>query len=152
MQYGNFRYATFGDLDGQYDTSSYGYTYNDEETGVAPRVGEVDVYKVNHHGSEHSSNEFFVKTLSPQVSVISCGEDNSYGHPDQITLNKLLPISQVYLTEKGNPSASYENAIISNGDVDIHVAVGGKTFTVTTATGGTQKFTSKGATAPVCTL
>ena len=36
------------------------FSYHDVETRVAPAVGDVDVYRVNHHGSAHSSNATFL--------------------------------------------------------------------------------------------
>ncbi len=38
------------------------------------------VLKIPHHGSAYSSSPLFLKAVSPQVSVVSVGE-NSYGHP-----------------------------------------------------------------------
>ena len=50
---------------------------------------EADVLKVGHHGSRSSSSQKFLKAVDPAYAVISCGEDNSYGHPHAETLNNL---------------------------------------------------------------
>lgn len=42
---------------------------------------EANVYKINHHGSAMAFSEDFLELVDPQYAVISCGEDNSYGHP-----------------------------------------------------------------------
>ena len=42
---------------------------------------DCDIYKVAHHGSNTSSSEALLETITPQYAVISCGADNSYGHP-----------------------------------------------------------------------
>lgn len=47
----------------------------------------ADVYKAGHHGSKYSTSKFFFKAVNPKYAVISCGEDNSYGHPHAETLN-----------------------------------------------------------------
>ena len=41
----------------------------------------VDALKVGHHGSSTSSGYRFVYETDPEYAIISCGADNSYGHP-----------------------------------------------------------------------
>ena len=48
-----------------------------------------DVLKVGHHGSKTSTSEKFIKWLKPKVGIISCGKNNSYGHPHQEVINIL---------------------------------------------------------------
>lgn len=49
----------------------------------------ADVYKVGHHGSKYSTSKDFFRAVRPDYAVISCAEDNSYGHPHAETLNTL---------------------------------------------------------------
>lgn len=48
-----------------------------------------DVLKFGHHGSSTSSTEEFLKAVSPEYGIISCGVDNKYGHPHKETLEKI---------------------------------------------------------------
>lgn len=47
------------------------------------------VLKVAHHGSLTSSQRSFLKQVLPVYSVVSVGEDNSYGHPKFQVLERL---------------------------------------------------------------
>lgn len=59
-----------------------------EELGKR-NLHDVDILKVAHHGSRNSSSEALLAQLTPQLSVISCGENNGYGHPHKETLERL---------------------------------------------------------------
>ncbi len=48
---------------------------------------DIDLIKVAHHGSSTSSSEEFIRATSPEIAVISCGFNNSYGHPHKEILN-----------------------------------------------------------------
>jgi len=50
---------------------------------------KADVLKVGHHGSSTSSGKAFIKAVSPQIAVISCGANNVYGFPKKTSLNTL---------------------------------------------------------------
>ncbi len=49
----------------------------------------VDVLKVGHHGSHNAASSAWMEAVNPQYAVISCGKDNSYGHPHEETLQLL---------------------------------------------------------------
>ena len=49
----------------------------------------VDYLKVGHHGSNTSTSEKFIAAIQPKEAIISCGIDNSYGHPHEETLEVL---------------------------------------------------------------
>jgi len=112
-----------GDLDGQFVASEFGYVYHDIELSVAAEVGDVDVLKVNHHGSDHSSNVTFVNQLDPEVSIISVGDDNTYGHPRQAVMDLVLATSDVYLTERGDPTIDIGDAVVA-GDIVVKISDG----------------------------
>lgn len=46
----------------------------------------ADVFSAGHHGSSTSNTPEFVQAVSPRFAVVSCGRDNSYGHPHKKTL------------------------------------------------------------------
>jgi len=69
-------------------------------TGDAERAEEADileagydlsatVLKVGHHGSDTSTTYPFLREIMPQYAVISCGANNSYGHPHDGPLSRL---------------------------------------------------------------
>lgn len=60
---------------------------------------DYDILKVAHHGSKYSTREDFLKLVKPEISIISCGKDNRYGHPHKELLDRLeLARSQVEIT------------------------------------------------------
>lgn len=61
----------------------------------------VDVLKVGHHGSDTSSSEDFLNRVTPEIAVISVGEDNKYDHPSLDILERLNNIgATVYRTDE----------------------------------------------------
>lgn len=46
------------------------------------------VLKAGHHGSSSSSCKAFLEAVSPRYAVISCGEDNAYGHPHKEVIER----------------------------------------------------------------
>jgi competence protein ComEC len=47
------------------------------------------VLKVAHHGSGHSTGDIFLDVVNPDIAVISVGEKNKYGHPDEDVVDRL---------------------------------------------------------------
>jgi len=142
IRFGDFTYVTAGDLDGDYAVSTFGYTYNDAETVMAKSnalAQGVDVLHANHHGSSHSTNQGLVNRLRPQASFISCGYDNSYGHPAQPVLDRLLASGDVFLPNICDPVREYGRSVIANGDVTL-TSASGRTFRIT---GRNHEYVSK---------
>ena len=50
---------------------------------------KADVLKVAHHGSRYSSSPEFLAAVRPEWAVISCGNGNAYGHPNENVLQAL---------------------------------------------------------------
>ncbi len=60
-----------------------------------------DVLKVPHHGSKYSSTSEFLNAISPEAAIISCGLNNSYGHPADETLERINDAgAEIYRTDK----------------------------------------------------
>ena len=51
---------------------------------------DSDVLKVGHHGSKTSTSENFLKYISPNISLISAGFKNKFGHPVPEIMERLL--------------------------------------------------------------
>jgi len=82
-----------------------------EEALLAAGLGQVDVLKVAHHGSAHSTSRHFLDATRPSIAVISCGADNRYGHPAPDTVARLKRAqAMVYRTD-----LSGHLRLISNG-------------------------------------
>lgn len=64
---------------------------------------DADILKVAHHGSKESSSIEFLKAVSPDYAVISCGV-NSFGHPTEEVINNLTSVgAEIFRTDlKGN--------------------------------------------------
>ncbi|MDD5750813.1 MAG: ComEC/Rec2 family competence protein [Candidatus Pacebacteria bacterium] len=62
------------------------------EKALLNGTGDIgaDVLKVAHHGSKYSSSKEFLSSVAPRLAVISCGANNSYGHPNKEVLSNLL--------------------------------------------------------------
>jgi len=70
------------------------------EAQLAPALGPVEAYLVHHHGSRSSSSTELLRAITPQVSIISVGADNTYNHPAPETLARLREAaSDVWQTE-----------------------------------------------------
>ncbi len=96
VNYLSFQYFTGGDLGGNSTYSA------DNETPLANQVGNVDAFKINHHGSQYSTNQTFVNTLGAEVGIITVGT-NTFGHPTQVVLDRLAAANCfIYQTATGS--------------------------------------------------
>lgn len=60
---------------------------------------DISFLKVGHHGSETSTTKDFIDKINPKISLISVGNNNSYGHPNKDVLSNLSS-SLIYRTDK----------------------------------------------------
>lgn len=63
-------------------------------------LGDVEVLKVGHHGSDTSTSADFLSAITPEDALISVGAGNTYGHPHQETVDRLAAAGvTVYRTD-----------------------------------------------------
>ncbi len=126
VSYGQYDEVIGGDLTG---STANG---NDVETTVGPEVGDVEVYKVHHHGSRYSSNDNWLNAISAEVGIIMCGDGNTYGHPTLDALTRMHNHSiRTYWTETGAgaaPDAAWDK--VANGTVSVEVDLATSTYRV----------------------
>jgi len=74
------------------------------------RFLDSDVLKVGHHGSKTSSSSGFLRYVSPELSLISAGFKNKFGHPVEDVIQRLeAEGSTIYRTD-------LQNAILLRSD------------------------------------
>ena len=76
---GEIRFLFTGDAEAESESDMLEAGYNLDS----------DILKVGHHGSDTSTTPEFLAAVSPDIAIISVGADNSYGHPDSTTIDKL---------------------------------------------------------------
>ncbi|MFH1827084.1 MAG: hypothetical protein ABH812_01460 [bacterium] len=62
---------------------------------ISSAIDKVYILKVPHHGSKNGATKKFIEKLSPYVSIISVGKNNSYGHPNKEILDYLNSINSI---------------------------------------------------------
>lgn len=64
-------------------------------------LSKINFLKVGHHGSKTSTSEELLKTIKPDIALISAGVDNKFHHPHQVIIDRLLHYhTKYYLTSK----------------------------------------------------
>ncbi len=54
---------------------------------------DVDILKAGHHGSKTASSLEFLEKVTPELTIISAGKDNKFGHPNKEVLDNLNQVS-----------------------------------------------------------
>ena len=73
-----------------YNSGVYDLYHKNQPFSV--NLEQIDYLKVSHHGAEDASCYDFLSLLNPKNAIISVGNDNFYGHPATITLERLIQI------------------------------------------------------------
>lgn len=83
---------------------------SDIEREILNKNIKSDVLKVGHHGSQYSTSANFLYKVYPKHAIIQVGNNNDYGLPKQVTLDKLNRIgAKIYRTD-------LDGTIISTSD------------------------------------
>lgn len=73
----------------------------EEEEQILRKIGGIHILKTGHHGSDSSTGMSLLKAAEPELAIISCGRNNSYGHPGKETLKRLSAVpSRVLVTAR----------------------------------------------------
>lgn len=104
LTYADNKFVFVGDAEKETEKELLDYYKNTNLT--------ADVLKVGHHGSETSSTKEFLAKIQPKYAVISCGKNNKFKHPRQITLDNLT-----------DPTLSYEPATVYRTDLHGNVVI-----------------------------
>ena len=97
MRYGRFTALFTGDVEGE---GLEHVKKQLKEVSAIENSFSITLLKVAHHGSRYTTDEEFLKLIKPQIALISCGRDNSYGHPHEELLQRLEAVgSSVYRTD-----------------------------------------------------
>ena len=83
----------------------------------------IDIYKASHHGSRTANTEELISATAPRVSIISCGEDNSYGHPHIEAIDRLRQAGSDIMITKDTGAIMIQ---IKNGNYTVKRYMGGR--------------------------
>jgi beta-lactamase superfamily II metal-dependent hydrolase len=146
LRFGTFRFFDGGDL-----------TWQNEADLVCPkdRVGPVDVFQIEHHGSDTSNNPALVRTLAPSIVVINNGPRKG-GEPASFAAVQATPsVQAVYQVHRSLrfPGSNTLKERIANEEEDcaanfikLSVEPDGRRYTMwVPATGHRQSYATRAA-------
>ncbi len=104
LSYGEFEALFTGDIDPK---------LSDFVSGEIIKRGfdDIEYIKVPHHGSKNGASDLLIRTLVPDIAVISVGENNSYGHPHE----EIIDLFKKYEVEILRTDISGEITIKTDG-------------------------------------
>ncbi len=86
LNYNNFQALLAGDVDKEYLNL------------LLRDLSQLEVMKLSHHGSHTGTNEATFEHIRPELSVISAGRDNRFGHPHKEVIDVLNKFELKYLS------------------------------------------------------
>lgn len=116
LNYRGFIFAMSGDAEKKNEEEFVQRTVDARTDGVEDKYDlftdefTVNVIKAGHHGSRTSTSQAYIDTITTEAGaaaayyIISCGEDNKYGHPHPETIDRLggmnVPKSNILRTDE----------------------------------------------------
>lgn len=94
VEYGKFAMLLTGDMseageDALLECENTGSAENASKVSGENGLEGIFLLKSAHHGSRFSNSEEWLDAVNPQITVISYGKDNRYGHPHEETIERL---------------------------------------------------------------
>ncbi len=99
------------------------------EAVYASLVGDVDIFKLGHHGAAAGTSAYLLEEITPEVGIVTNGDylGNAYSHPTYEALARVYTYSDlcpVYAVTGGNGSSS--NVMLDrNGDINLTITPAG---------------------------
>ncbi len=107
---GEYRWLFMGDLEGE----------GEYELVKSNHKKKADVLKVGHHGSDTSTSEELIKAVQPKIAIISSGENNRYGHPDPVVIERLQKSGANIMRTDESGSITYTYFVRKVGKWRVH--------------------------------
>ena len=96
LRYGSFTALLTGDVEQEGEEHLLRDVYDNQQL-----FSDITLLKVAHHGSRYTMDKALLDVLRPDIALISCGVDNSYGHPHEELLERLKDIdTRIYRTDE----------------------------------------------------
>jgi competence protein ComEC len=110
LRYGDFSMLLTGDIT----------TLSERRLLASGADVHATVLKVPHHGSATSSSNEFLRAVDPEIAIAQVGDDNTFGHPDEGTMDRLLSF------------VAENDLFVTSRDGDVTVRTDGHKVTVAT--------------------
>ena len=142
LEYGDFSMWLAGDLTGGGNGTA------DVEGPAALSCGDVDVYLVDHHGSNTSSSVTMLNRLSPEVAIASAGPSNPFGHPTINITNRInQPNDAKFMIATSEGTGTIGFTVVGDATIETD----GARYRITAQNGDFQDFFVDETTGPVPT-
>ena len=90
IEYAGVRTLLSGDLNSTAESNLFAWSEEDFIAHTGMSKIDCSVIKAGHHGSRDSTSTALLEFCDPEHVIISCGADNSYGHPHQEVIDRIV--------------------------------------------------------------